>query len=314
MTRLFFATDVHGSEICWRKFLNAAQFYKVNVLVLGGDMTGKALVPITQLPDGTYKATLLQQQFTLKTEDEVRDMERRVGSRGYYPFRVTPEQLAEFEADPAKVDAFFHKQMLTTLEKWMVLADEKLSGTGIQCFVCPGNDDGFETDEVIRRSQTVTLAEGRRVDLGDGFGMLSTGWANVTPWKTFRELPEAQLAEKIEAMLPAGVDMQNSVFNFHCPPYGSNLDEAPEVDEDLNVKEAGRALIPVGSTAVRAAILKHQPLLSLHGHIHEGKGTARLGRTLCINAGSLYEQGVLQGAVIDLDPRQGIRSYTLTTG
>jgi Icc-related predicted phosphoesterase len=314
VTRLFFATDVHGSDICWKKFLNAGKFYNADVLILGGDMTGKALVPITQQPDGTYKATLLQQAFILKNEDEVRDMERRVGSRGYYPFRVSPEQLAEFEAEPAKVDAFFHEQMRKVLERWMVLADERLEGSVRRCFVCPGNDDAPETDDAIRRSRHVQLAEGKCVDLGDGFSMISTGWSNVTPWKTYRELPEPELAAKIEAMIPPAADMSRMVFNLHCPPYGSNLDEAPEVDEDLRVKDAGRSLIPVGSKAVRDAILKYQPLLSLHGHIHEGKGTARLGKTLAINAGSLYEQGVLQGAVVELDPRKGIRSYTLTTG
>ncbi len=314
MTRIFFATDVHGSDICWRKFLNAGKFYGADVLILGGDMTGKALVPITQLPDGTFKATLLQQDFALGSEEEVVDMERRVGSRGYYPFRVTPEQLAEFEADPAKVDTFFHQQMRLTLERWMSLADEKLEGAGRRCYVCPGNDDSAETDDVIRSSKHVHLSEGEQVELGDGFSMVSTGWSNITPWRTFRELPEPELATKIEAMIPGGADMRRMVFNFHCPPYGSNLDEAPQVDEDLNIMDAGRALIPVGSTAVRDAILKHQPLLSLHGHIHEGKGTARLGKTLAINTGSLYEQGVLQGAVVDLDPKKGIRSYTLTTG
>jgi len=315
VTRLFFATDVHGSDICWKKFLNAGKFYNADVLVLGGDMTGKALVPITQLPDGRYKATLLQQQFILNTEDEARDMEKRVGSRGYYPFRVTPQQLAEFEADPAKVDAFFHEQMLSVLEKWMALADEKLNGSGRRCYVCPGNDDSPETDEVILRSRHVQLVEGKVVAIGgDGFQMVSTGWANVTPWKTYRELPETELAARLEAMIPKNADMSKMVFNFHCPPYGSNLDEAPEIDENLNVKEAGRALIPVGSTAVRDAILKYQPLLSLHGHIHEGKGAARLGKTLSINAGSLYEQGVLQGALVELDPRKGIKNYTLTTG
>lgn len=314
MPRIFFATDIHGSEICWKKFLNAGKFYDVQVLILGGDMTGKALVPITRRPDGTFKATLLQQEFILNNEDEVRDMERRVGSRGYYPFRVTPEQLAEFEADPAKVDAFFHKQMLNVVEKWMALADERLNGSGLRCYVCPGNDDAAEIDDLIHSSKCVEHAEGKRIELGDGFVMLSTGWSNITPWRTFREEPETQLAKRIELMIPAQADMRKMVFNFHCPPYGSNLDEAPEVDENLNVKEAGRSLIPVGSTAVRDAIMKYQPLLSLHGHIHEGKGTARLGKTLAINAGSLYEQGVLQGALVELDPRKGIRSYSLTTG
>ena len=144
--------------------------------------------------------------------------------------------------------------------------------------------------------------------------MVSTGWSNVTPWKTFREAPEPELAKRLEAMIPANANMSRMVFNFHCPPYGSNLDEAPEIDQDLNVKEAGRSMVPVGSTAVRDAIRRYQPLLSLHGHIHEGKGTARIGKTLAINAGSLYEQGVLQGALVELDPKKGIKSYTLTTG
>jgi Icc-related predicted phosphoesterase len=312
--RLFFATDIHGSDICWKKFLNAGKFYEADVLILGGDMTGKALVPIVQLPDGRYKATLLQQEFILQDEDEVRDMERRVGSRGYYPFRTTQQQLADFAADPDKVDAFFHQQMLNVVEQWMKLAEERLRGTGLRCFVCPGNDDGFEVDEVLSRGERVQLAEGKTVELGDGFMMVSTGWANITPWKTYRESPEPELAARIEAMMEPGLDMRRTVFNFHCPPYGSNLDEAAEIDEQLNVKDAGRSLVPVGSTAVRNAILKYQPVLSLHGHIHEGKGTARLGKTLAINPGSMYEQGVLQGAVVDLHPRKGIRNYTLTTG
>ncbi len=312
--RLFFATDIHGSDICWKKFLNAGKFYKADVLILGGDMTGKALVPIVQLRDGRYKATLLQQEFILRDEDEVRDIERRVGSRGYYPFRTTEEQLADFAASPEKVDAFFHQQILNLVEQWMKLADERLRGTDLRCFVCPGNDDGFEVDDIIRRSRCVQLAEGKVVDLGGGFSMASTGWSNITPWKTYRECTEPEMARKIEAMIEPNLDMRRVVFNFHCPPYGSQLDEAAEVDADLNVKDAGRSLIPVGSTAVRDAIHTYQPLLSLHGHIHESKGTARVGKTLAINPGSMYEQGVLQGAVVDLDGRKGIRTYALTTG
>jgi len=312
--RLFFATDIHGSEICWKKFLNAGKFYQADVLVLGGDMTGKALVPIVELQPGRFKATLLQQEFVLQGESEVADMERRVASRGYYPFRTTPDQLAELAADERKLDAVFREQMLQALEGWMKLADERLRGTNLRCFVCPGNDDEAEVDEVIRRAELVQLSEGQACDLGEGWTMLSTGWSNITPWKTYREASESDLAARIDAMVPAGLDMRHAVFNFHCPPYGSGLDDAAEIDEQLNIKDAGRSLVPVGSTAVRDAIMRYQPLLSLHGHIHEAKGTARLGRTLAINAGSLYEQGVLQGAFVDLDRRKGIKSYALTTG
>lgn len=314
MPRLYFATDVHGSEICWKKFLNAGKFYRADVLVLGGDMTGKALVPIQQQPDGTWKGVLLQQEFLLNNEDEVREFEKRVGSRGYYPFRATADLMQEFRADPKKVDEFFNQQMLNVVAQWMELADQKLADTSIKCFVAPGNDDDFSVDEIIKQAKRVTLAEGVCVELGDGFQMVSTGWSNVTPWKTHREASEQELAKKIDAMIPAQPNMQRMVFNFHCPPYASNLDEAAMLDENLNVIDAGRSLVPVGSKAVRDAIMKYQPLLSLHGHIHEGKGTARLGKTLAINAGSLYEQGVLQGAIVELDAKKGIKSYQLTTG
>ncbi len=314
MPRLFFATDVHGSEICWKKFLNAGKFYKADVLILGGDMTGKALVPIQQQPDGSWKGVLLQQEFLLSNEDEVREFEKRVGSRGYYPFRASADRMQEFRADPKKVDEFFNAEMLRVVAQWMELADAKLADTHIKCFVAPGNDDDFSVDKVVKQAKRVTLAEGMCVELGDGFQMVSTGWSNVTPWKTHREASEEDLGKRIDAMIPSQANMQKMIFNFHCPPYGSNLDEAAMLDENLNVIDAGRSLVPVGSKAVRDAILKYQPLLSLHGHIHEGKGTARLGKTLAINAGSLYEQGVLQGAIVELDPQKGIKSYQLTTG
>jgi hypothetical protein len=169
-------------------------------------------------------------------------------------------------------------------------------------------------DDIIRKATCVQLAEGTVVDLGDGFRMISTGWSNRTPWHTYRECDEAEMAHKIAAMIEPSLDLARTVFNFHCPPYGSNLDNAAEVDADLNVKDAGQTLVPVGSTAVRDAIRTYQPVLSLHGHIHESKGTTRLGKTLALNPGSMYEQGVLQGAVVDLDKRKGVRTYTLTTG
>jgi Icc-related predicted phosphoesterase len=314
MTRLFFATDVHGSDVCWKKFLNAGKFYGADVLVLGGDMTGKALVPIVRLADGTHRATLLEQEFALPTVEAVAEMERSVRSRGYYPFHTDEMGLAELSADPQKVDALFQQEMLGTVERWMALAEERLKGSGIRCFVCPGNDDMFEVDQIVARSGAVTLGEGRVVELDRDFVLASTGWSNRTPWHTYREADEPDLGARIEAMLEDVHDMSRAVFNFHCPPYSSNLDGAAELDANLRPINAGHAIIPVGSTAVRAVIERHQPPLSLHGHIHEAKGVARIGRTTAINAGSLYEQGVLQGAIVDLDRRKGVKNYLLTSG
>lgn len=312
--RLFFATDIHGSEVCWRKFVNAGRHYQADVIVLGGDMTGKALVPIVDEGGGRWHATLLENRHELAGEEEAAKFEEMVRRRGYYPFRTTPEELRELEADPERTDRFFHEQMLRTVERWMELADERLEDSGIECFVCPGNDDQFDIDDVIESARNVELAEGRAVEV-DGFQMISTGWSNPTPWKTFREEDEEQLTERVERMVSQlTVPTERAIFAFHCPPHKSGLDEAPELTEDLRVRYAGRSLVPCGSKAVRESIERHQPALALHGHIHEARGTARIGSTLCINPGSSYEQGELLGAVVDLGGRKGIDTFVLTSG
>jgi uncharacterized protein len=312
--RLFFATDIHGSETCWRKFLNSGKHYEADAIVLGGDMTGKALVPIVHDGGGRWHATLLENRHELEGEDEVARFEEMVKRRGYYPFRTDPDDLRRYEADPELADRFFHEQMLATVERWMALADEKLEGTGIRAFACPGNDDQFDIDPVIAESRHVELAEGRVLDL-DGYQMVSTGWANRTPWKTYREEDEPELAARIErAAAQVTAPPERTIFSLHCPPYGSGLDDAPELTEDLRMKHAGHAPVPCGSTAVREAIERHQPVLSLHGHIHEARGNARLGKTLCINPGSSYEQGELLGALVDLDGGKKVKNFVLTSG
>ncbi len=311
--RIFYATDLHGSEVCWRKFLNAGPFYGVDVLICGGDMTGKAMIPIVRR-DGRYEVTLQEIPYVLETEAELEEMKKRVANRGYYPVVVTPEEMAELAADDRLVQRRFEEEILRTVERWMAMAEEKLAGKDLRCFVCPGNDDIFEVDEVISRSSVVEQGEARVIDLG-GLAMVSMGWTNPTPWKTYREAPEEKLRERIERMVAQVPDLRRAIFNFHAPPYGSNLDEAPALDEDMKYLHGGRAMRPVGSKAVREAIVEHQPLLSLHGHIHESKGTIRLGQTLAVNPGSTYEEGVLQGAILEVDPRKArIRNYLLVNG
>jgi len=203
--------------------------------------------------------------------------------------------------------------MLEGVERWMNMAAEKLAGTKVRCFVSPGNDDEFEVDEVIRQAKAVELGEGRVVDL-EGFSMISSGWSNPTPWNTHREETEEKLSERIDAMAKDVRDPSKAIFNLHCPPFKSGLDEAPAIDADLRLLHGGRALRPVGSTAVREAIERYQPLLSLHGHIHESKGAVKIGKTLSINPGSAYEEGMLMAAIINLDAQKGIKSYQLVNG
>lgn len=311
MPRIFFATDLHGSEMCWRKFLNAAKFYDADVLICGGDMTGKAIVPIVE-EDGHFTVTMAGQTQTV-TADQVADVEGQIRRKGYYPLRMNVERLHELDQHPEKRADTFQQVMLDGVQRWMEMAKDKLGGSGVRIFVCPGNDDEMEVDDVVRRSEMVQLGEGQILEI-DGFSMISTGWSNHTPWKTHREETEEQLGERIEAMAKQVADPSRAIFNLHCPPYKSGLDEAPAIDADLKLLHGGRALRPVGSTAVREAIEKHQPLLSLHGHIHESKGAVKLGKTLSINPGSSYEEGMLMGAIIQLDPKKGIKSYQLVNG
>lgn len=313
MTTIFFATDVHGSDICWKKFISAGKFYKAEILILGGDMTGKAIVPIIHQGGESWKAILLQQEFMLRGQAEVDDMAQKITSRGYYPYRTTPDEIAELGAHPDQVDKIFAAEVLKRAGQWLAYADEKLAGTGIRCYVSPGNDDMFELDDLVRTSKQVQLVEGVVTQLDEHHEMISSGWSNVTPWRTFREESEEKLQVRYDAMLARLKNPRQSVFNIHVPPYGSTLDEAPELTADMKPKDAGRSLIPVGSHAVRKIIDKHQPLLGLFGHVHEGKGAVRQGKTLCINPGSMYEQGRLLGALINLD-RDKIKNYILTTG
>ena len=306
--RLYYAGDIHGSEKCWRKFLNAAAFYEADVLVLGGDLTGKALVPLVERGPGEWAANVLGRQEIVRGEEAAVELEQRVRFNGFYPYRCSEDEYRRLETDEAHRDEVVRRVTRREVERWTALADEKLDGSDVRCLVMPGNDDEFEIDEVIGAARRVENPDGRVVRVGD-YQLLSSAWANPTPWDSPRELPEDELEAKLEALadeLEAGVP---AIFNLHCPPYDSGLDLAAELTDDLRVVRKGGepVIIPVGSTAVRAVIERHEPLLGLHGHIHESRGAATVGRTLCLNPGSVYAEGVIDGVVVDLDGDHVIR-------
>jgi len=226
---------------------------------------------------------------------------------------MTESRFSEMNQSAEAVRESFAENVIRVAERWAAYADERLEQSGIRCFICPGNDDMWELDEVFRRSRHVTLSEGILTDVLPGWSMVSTGWSNPTPWNTYRECGEDELERKLEEYVAGAGDVKHCIFNFHAPPYGSGLDEAPELDADLRPRYAGRSLTPVGSHAVRKIVEKYQPPLGLFGHIHEGKGFARLGRTVCLNPGSSYEQGNLLGVIIDLDAH-GVKKYVFTSG
>jgi uncharacterized protein len=311
--KIFFATDIHGSEVCWRKFLNSAAFYKADMVILGGDVTGKAMVPIVA-HTGYWQVTVRGETHRLETREELEAMQTRIRNSGFYPALVSPDELTHLSQEEGAVDQRFTVEMVNSLDRWLDMADGKLRGGQIPCILNGGNDDIWEIDDIIEQSPCVSFGEGKALDL-DGFHLVSMGWTNPTPWDTFREAPEPELTAKIEAVVGQIPDMKRAIFNFHAPPHGTGLDEAPALDENMRPMHGGAVMKPVGSTAVRDAILKHQPLLSVHGHIHESRGIKRMGRTMAINPGSVYGDGVLQGAVIDLDPKKGkVSRYVLVNG
>ncbi len=311
--KVFFATDIHGSEICWRKFLNAAAFYKADIVVLGGDLTGKVMVPIVA-HTGYWQVVVRGETLRMETQQELDDVRKRIRNTGSYPAIVTPDELTNLSSEEGAVDRRFTVEMTQSLDRWLDMADGKLKGGQIPCILNGGNDDIWEIDDIIESSPNVSFGEGKMLDLG-GFHLVSMGWTNPTPWNTFREAPEEQLAVKIDAVVSQIPDMERAIFNFHAPPYGTGLDEAPALDATMRPTHGGAMMKPVGSTAVRDAILAHQPMLSVHGHIHESRGIKKMGRTLAINPGSVYGDGVLQGAVLDLDTKKGkVSKYLLVNG
>jgi len=308
---IFFTTDIHGSEKCFLKFINAGKFYKANVIILGGDITGKKLIPIIEQPDGSFRTTFLASERTMRTQSEVNSVEQSIRDTGYYPYRTNPKEMDELRADEAKVKDLFSKLMVESLKRWSRLAEERLKETNVKCFVTPGNDDFFVIDPVLKECRCIANPEGIVVDIDDNHEMVSSGYSNMTPWKCPRDISEEELARKIDATTSQVSDMKNCIFNFHCPPYGTPLDEAPKLDKEMRPVLAigGQPEMEhVGSVAVMNAIKKHQPLLGLHGHIHESRGSTKIGRTLCLNPGSEYLEGILRGALVSMDEK-GVKDF-----
>jgi Icc-related predicted phosphoesterase len=312
--RLFFATDIHGSEDCFRKFLNAPSVYRVSHLVLGGDILGKTLVPIARTGEGRYDCNYGEHTYSGLSTGELSEVKRRIRRGGDYTVLVSRDELLAL-SDEAERDRVFREVAYRSVADWVTLADERLRGTGVRCFVAPGNDDYLEIDSALRGSEVFEFAEGECLQLDEAHDIITTGYSNRTPWHTERELDEPDLAAKLAHMAARARSAENLVAVIHPPPYDSGLDSAPLLTEELAVQRGGSgiAMAPVGSTAVREFVEEQQPLVSLHGHVHEGGGAMHIGRTLCINPGSAYMQGTLRGAIIELADG-AIRTHQFVTG
>jgi uncharacterized protein len=313
--KIFFATDIHGSDICFRKFINAGKAYQADAIIMGGDITGKLIVPIVETKKGVYSLTWLEAPYTI-TEVELPAFTDQIRRAGCYAYRTTPDEMAYLEEDAARVKELFVKILKQSVADWLTLAEERLAGTGIECFITPGNDDALAIDAAFDGQQVICNPEGKLLHIKGEWEMISTGYTNPTPWNTARELDEDKLFQRIDQMASQLIQPQYAIFNFHCPPQGVGLDVAPRLDKSLKPVTGigGVEMGDVGSLAVLKAIQAYHPLLGLHGHVHESRGAVRIGKTLCINPGSEYTEGILRGCLILADKKKGVKDYLLTSG
>ncbi len=312
-TKVYFATDLHGSSKCFRKFINAGGVYGADVLVLGGDVAGKALQTIVRQPGDRWTCEFIGTRYDVADGAELEALEKLIADHGYYPYRAEPGELDALVAS-GEIDAVFERLMNERLEGWLALADGRLRPAGRRLFLMLGNDDPVSLRTLLDAAPWGVHAEGKVIALDDDHEMISWGFSNVTPWHSHREQTEEQLAASLATMAGKVRDPARTVVNAHVPPYGSGLDDAP-VLQDLQVQtQLGQVkFAPVGSTAVLDLIQAMQPLLGLHGHIHEASGIKRIGRTIVINPGSDYSTGTLNGALITLE-RDKVAAHQLVRG
>jgi uncharacterized protein len=313
--RVFFCTDLHGSDVCFKKFVHAADFYGTQILIMGGDVTGKMVVPIAKQPSGVYLTTFAGEDLEFTSDEDVASFKKQIANMGFYPAPMDEEEFLAIKSSQEAQDRLFRELIRHRLEQWLEYAETKLRGTGVRVFAAPGNDDFFEVDDLLHASSIVELLEMKVHRITDEHEIITSGWTNPTPWNTERECSEDELAARLGSMLEQVEDMERCIFNIHVPPNNSKIDICPKLDDNMKVvyDMGNPVMAPAGSTAVREAIEHHQPLMGLHGHIHEGRGETKIGRTLCLNPGSVYSEGVLNGLLVTLADGQ-VKDYQFTQG
>jgi Icc-related predicted phosphoesterase len=315
--RIFFVTDIHGSDSCFRKFLSAPRVYKADILILGGDITGKVLIPITKLDDGTYQAVFLGKEHHLKSSEELHWLEQAIADSGYYYFHSTRTELENFDSSREAQERMFLEAMKSRLADWVSYGEKILKESQAICYFTGGNDDFQEVLDSVNDSEHFKNTDNKVVELESGHELVSLGWSNMTPWKCPRDCSEQDLQIRIEKLVSSINDSSKSIFNFHVPPINSGLDTAIKLDDSVNppkpIIQSGEPMrFGAGSVSVRKAIEERQPLLDLCGHIHESSGVCRIGKTLVINPGSEYGEGVLRGVILNLREKK-ILSWQLVS-
>jgi len=307
--KILFTSDPHGSEVTFRKFLNAGMMYGVDVLVVGGDLAGKALVPILDLGGERYS---VQDKEVGREGLEV--VKKQLRDRGLYYVMCDRKELEELRLNKSALDDTFKQSLSGVLKNWVELAEKRYSNTGIKIYVNLGNDDPEYLADVLKGSSTMIRTEGDIVEI-NGHEMISFGYVNPTPWITPRELSEEEIYARVKQMADRIRAPESAIFNFHAPPYGTMLDIAPKITPDLKPVTKGATVLTehVGSRSVLKIIQEVNPLIGVHGHIHESKGFDKVGRTFVLNPGSEYVNGILHAALLVLE-KEAIAGYQFIIG
>lgn len=316
---IFYVADIHGSDLCFRKWLNAGRFYGADVLMVGGDLTGKILLPIYPAKggNGSWVASWHGRQVHLETRAEVDGLIRTARDEGTYGFITTVDEVAAIQASPDLERQTFTRLKLEGLAEWVRLADERLADRAVRALVMAGNDDPPEIDRVLADARHLVDVGGSVHEIVPGIHMASVGESTPTPWHTPRELPDDALGERVRSTVDALPDGGITIWNLHMPPHETGIDEAPELDANLRVQYDASGeprMHAVGSRSIRRLIQEREPTIALHGHIHEGRGRYRLGRTVGVNPGSQYQDGALMGVLVRISPTAGVRDIAFTAG
>ncbi|MEM3191953.1 MAG: metallophosphoesterase [Sulfolobales archaeon] len=304
--RILFATDLHGSNIVFRKMLAMGRSIQVDLMVMGGDISGKILIPITE-NSGDYRLNYHGQILTLHSQSELDDVRAKIANEGNYTRIVDHEELERMKIDQNLLNSNFQEAAEERIREWIELADSYLAGTSIRVLISGGNDDTQRLIDAVEDSRHVVNVDQKVYSDYKPFDIVNIGFSNPTPFSTPREVQEDVLESMIDKLMNGTTaDKDHLIFNIHAPPINTTLDLAPKVNVgpdgslSISLKGGEAQMVHAGSTAVRKAIEKYQPALSLHGHIHESRAAEKIGSTLCINPGSAYTDGTLNSAVINI--------------
>jgi len=228
--RIFFVSDLHGSEVCFRKFLNSAPIYRPDLLVYGGDIMGKLLQPVFRQDDGRFRWYPAGGRVEEFSADQLPQVERRIADQGRYSLVTTPPEWQRRQADREGLEKFCREIGKERVRGWLRLVEERLLPKKIPIVMNVGNDDTDGVLEILRHEAPTNLLvpEGQVVRCGP-YEIYGCGYANMTPWHCPRDLEEPDLGQFLQRTSTEIDTPGRTILDIHAPPVNTSLDLAPEL-------------------------------------------------------------------------------------